>query len=225
LENNDQAAQAFMHPTASEYSHREEIVNALTHGLGIVLSIGGGAVLITLAAVYAGAREVVSVSIFVASLVLLYSASTLYHAIRHPEAKRRLKILDHCAIFLLIAGTYTPFTLAALKGPWGWSLFGVIWGLAVFGIVFKLFFTGRFKALSTATYIGMGWLALVAFVPLVQTLEPAALAWLVIGGVLYTGGTIFYHNERIPHSHGIWHLFVLAGSISHFTSVAVTVLG
>jgi hemolysin III len=210
--------------STTEYNVQEEFVNVLTHGIGVLLSVGGGAVLITLAAVHAGLREVVSVSIFVGSLVLLYSASTLYHAARNPVARRRLKVLDHCAIFLLIAGTYTPFTLAALEGPWGWSLFGVIWGLAVFGVVFKLFFTGRYKAVSTATYIGMGWLAVVAFVPLVRALEPAALAWLVIGGVLYTAGTIFYHNERIRHAHGIWHLFVLAGSISHFTSVAVTVL-
>jgi hemolysin III len=210
--------------STTEYNVQEEFVNVLTHGIGVLLSAGGGAVLITLAAVHAGLREVVSVSIFVGSLVLLYSASTLYHAARNPVARRRLKVLDHCAIFLLIAGTYTPFTLAALEGPWGWSLFGVIWGLAVFGVVFKLFFTGRYKAVSTATYIGMGWLAVVAFVPLVRALEPAALAWLVIGGVLYTAGTIFYHNERIRHAHGIWHLFVLAGSISHFTSVAVTVL-
>ena len=178
-----------------------------------------------MATIHAGAREVLSVSVFVASLVLLYSASTLYHSARHPDTKRRLKILDHCAIFLLIAGTYTPFTLAALKGPWGWTLFGVVWGLAVFGIVFKVFFTGRYKALSTATYIGMGWLALIAFVPLIEALQPAAMAWLVAGGVLYTAGTIFYHNERIPFAHGIWHLFVLAGSISHFTSIALTVLG
>lgn len=210
--------------STTEYNAQEEFVNVLTHGIGVLLSVGGGAVLITLAAVHAGLREVVSVSIFVGSLVLLYSASTLYHAARNPVARRRLKILDHCAIFLLIAGTYTPFTLAALEGPWGWSLFGVIWGLAVFGVVFKLFFTGRYKAVSTATYIGMGWLAVVAFVPLVRALEPAALAWLVVGGVLYTAGTIFYHNERIRHAHGIWHLFVLGGSISHFTSVAVTVL-
>ncbi len=207
------------------FDHREELVNALTHGLGVLLSIGGGAVLITLASIHAGAREVVSVSIFAASLVLLYTASTLYHAARHPDLKRRLKIVDHCAIFLLIAGTYTPFTLAAMRGPWGWSLFGVIWGMAVFGIVLKLFFTGRYKAISTATYIGMGWLVLIALVPLTRALEPTALAWLIGGGVLYTAGTVFYHNERIPHAHGIWHLFVLGGSISHFAAVAETVLG
>ena len=205
-------------------SHREEIVSALTHGIGVVLSIGGGAVLITLAAIYAGAREIVSVSIFVGSLIVLYSASTLYHAARHPDTKKRLKTFDHCAIFLLIAGTYTPFTIAAMQGPWGWSLFGVIWGLALLGIVFKLFFTGRFKVLSTATYVGMGWLVVIAFVPLAQAVTTTALIWLITGGVLYTAGTIFYHNQRIPHSHGIWHLFVLSGSISHFTAVMAQVL-
>ena len=204
--------------------HREEIVSALTHGLGVILSIGGGAVLITLAAIYSGTREVVSVSVFVASLVLLYTASTLYHAARKPATKAKLKIFDHCAIFVLIAGTYTPFTIAAMGGAWGWSIFGVIWGLAVLGIVFKLFFTGRFKALSTFTYIGMGWLVVIAFVPLAKALTPAALGWLLAGGIFYTAGTIFYHNDRIPHAHGIWHLFVLGGSISHFTAVTAQVL-
>ena len=203
--------------------HREEIANTITHGLGVMLSIGGGAVLITLTAIHAGAREIISVSVFVASLVLLYSASTLYHAARQPRLRSRLKVLDHCAIFLLIAGTYTPFTLIALRGGWGWSLFGIIWGLAVMGIVFKLFFTGRFKFLSTATYIGMGWLVLVAFIPLTQALTPAALGWLIAGGVLYTAGTIFYHNERVPYGHAVWHVFVLGGSVCHFTAVATQI--
>jgi hemolysin III len=205
-------------------THREEIANALTHGLGVVLAIGGGAALITLTAVYAGAREIVSVSVFVASLVLLYSASTLYHAARHPGVKSRLKVLDHCAIFLLIAGTYTPFTIVAMRGGWGWSLFGVIWGMAVMGIAFKLFFTGRFRILSTATYVGMGWLVLVAFIPLVQALTPAALGWLIAGGVLYTAGTVFYHNERVPYSHAVWHLFVLGGSVCHFAAVTAQIV-
>lgn len=204
--------------------HREEIASALTHGLGVILAIGGGAVLITLAAVYAGTREIISVAVFVSSLVLLYTASTLYHSARHPVVRHRLKVLDHCAIFLLIAGTYTPFTIAALRGGWGWSLFGVIWGMAFFGIVFKLFFTGRYRFLSTATYIGMGWLVLIAFIPLTRALEPAALAWLITGGVLYTAGTLFYHLERLPYAHAIWHLFVLAGSICHFAAVTAQVL-
>ncbi len=203
--------------------HREEIANTLTHGLGVVLAIGGGAVLITLTVIHAGVREIVSASVFVASLIILYSASTLYHAARHPRIRSRLKVLDHCAIFLLIAGTYTPFTIVAMRGGWGWSLFGVIWGLAVLGIVLKLFFTGRYKLLSTATYIGMGWLVLVAIIPLVQALTPTALGWLIAGGVLYTAGTIFYHNERVPYSHAVWHLFVLAGSICHFAAVTAQI--
>jgi hemolysin III len=205
--------------------HREEIASALTHGLGVILSIGGGAVLITLAVVFTGSREVISVAVFTAALVLLYSASTLYHLARRPLVKLRLKVLDHCAIFLLIAGTYTPFTIAAIRGGWGWSLFGVIWGLAILGIVFKLFFTGRFRYLSTTIYVSMGWLVLVAFVPLSQALTPVALTWLILGGVFYTAGTLFYHFERLPYSHAIWHLFVLGGSICHFISVTAQILG
>lgn len=204
--------------------HREELLNALTHGLGAILSVGAGAVLITLAVIFAGAREVISASVFVASLTLLYTASTLYHAARHPLWKARLKVLDHCAIFLLIAGTYTPFTIAALRGGWGWSLFGVIWGLAVIGVIFKVFFTGRFHALSTATYVGMGWLVVVALAPLSQVLTTTAMLWLVLGGVLYTAGTVFYHAERIPFAHAIWHLFVLAGSVCHFVAVTAQII-
>jgi hemolysin III len=205
-------------------THREEIANAVTHGIGVILSIGGGAVLITLASIHAGAREIISVVVFSAALVLLYTASTLYHAARHPRLKSRLKVLDHCAIFLMIAATYTPFTIAAIRGGWGWSLFGIVWGLAVFGIVFKLFFTGRFKALSTLTYIGMGWLVVVAFAPLSQALTPTALTLLILGGVFFTAGTPFYHFDRLPFSHAVWHLFVLAGSISHFAAVTAQIL-
>lgn len=212
--------------TSLELEHaRQEIINALTHGLGVLLSIAGGAVLITLTAMHAGAREIVSVSVFSASLITLYTASTLYHSSREPRMRARLKVVDHCAIFLLIAGTYTPFTIAALGGAWGWTLFGVIWGLAAFGIVLKLFFTGRFKLLSTATYIGMGWLSGIALVPMSRALTTTALIWLIIGGVLYTAGTPFYHNQRIAHAHGIWHLFVLGGSMSHFAAVSVQILG
>jgi len=204
--------------------NRDEIANVVTHGIGVLLSVGAGAALIALASVQAGTREMISVAVFSASLVLLYSASTLYHAARHPETKARLKVLDHCAIFILIAGTYTPFTIAAIRGGWGWSLFGMIWGMAMIGIVFKLFFTGRFKVLSTAMYIGMGWLVVIALVPLMQALSGAGLAWLVVGGVLYTAGTLFYHRESIPYSHAIWHGFVLAGSSCHFVAVAIEML-
>jgi len=209
---------------ALQHLDRDEIANVVTHGIGVLLSVGAGAVLIALASLQAGIREMISVAIFSASLVLLYSASTLYHAARHPATKARLKVLDHCAIFILIAGTYTPFTIAAIRGGWGWSLFGVIWGMALIGIVFKLFFTGRFKVLSTAMYIGMGWLVVIALVPLVQALSGAGLAWLVAGGVLYTAGTLFYHRESIPYSHAIWHGFVLAGSSCHFVAVAIEML-
>ena len=204
--------------------NRDEIANVVTHGIGVLLSVGAGAALIALASVQAGTREMISVAVFSASLVLLYSASTLYHAAGHPETKARLKVLDHCAIFILIAGTYTPFTIAAIRGAWGWSLFGMIWGMAMIGIVFKLFFTGRFKVLSTAMYIGMGWLVVIALVPLMQALSGAGLAWLVVGGVLYTAGTLFYHRESIPYSHAIWHGFVLAGSSCHFVAVAIEML-
>lgn len=203
---------------------REELFNALTHGLGVVLSVGAGAVLITLAAVHAGAREIVSASVFVASLILLYTASTLYHLVGHPVWKARLKVLDHCAIFGLIAGTYTPFTIAVLKGGWGWSLFGVIWGLAVVGVIFKVFFTGRFRVLSTATYVGMGWLVVVALAPLSRVLTITAMSWLLLGGVLYTAGTLFYHSHRMRFAHAIWHLFVLAGSICHFVAVTAQMI-
>jgi hemolysin III len=211
-------------PAVAPGIHPDEIANVVTHGIGALLAIGAGAVLITLVAIHAGAREIVSVSIFSTTLVLLYVASTLYHAASDPTLKARLKVLDHCAIFLLIAGTYTPFTIAAIRGGWGWALFGVIWGMAVIGVVFKIFFTGRYRMLSTALYIGMGWLVLIALVPLVQAVSPAGLAWLVAGGVLYTLGTLFYHRESLPYSHAIWHGFVLAGSSCHFAAVAVEML-
>ena len=202
---------------------REELANALTHGAGAVASLVGGTALVVLAAVHGDAWKVVSSAVFSATLVLLYTASTLYHAVRAPGAKARLKVFDHCAIYLLIAGTYTPFTLLGLRGGWGWSLFGVAWGLAVAGVVFKLFFTGRFPRLSTALYLAMGWMALVAVVPMVRNLDASVLAWTVAGGLAYTVGTIFYHGRR-PYAHAVWHLFVLAGSACHFVAVAQQVL-
>ena len=202
---------------------RWELANALTHGAGVLAAVAGGAVLIVLAALYGDAWKVVGSAVFSATLVLLYTASTLYHAARRPEVKERLKVFDHCAIYLLIAGTYTPFTLVGLRGGWGWSLFGVVWGLAVAGVVFKLFFTGRFPRVSTAIYIAMGWMVVVAAGPMLDRLPAAALAWLVAGGLAYTAGTAFYHNRR-PYAHAVWHLFVLAGSVCHFAAVLTQVL-
>ncbi|HKP76284.1 MAG TPA: hemolysin III family protein [Longimicrobiaceae bacterium] len=202
---------------------RDELANVLTHGAGAAASLAGAVVLVTLAALGGDAWKVAGSAVFGTTLVLLYTASTLYHAARSPVARARLKVLDHCAIYLLIAGSYTPFTLIGLRGGWGWSLFGVIWGLAVAGTVFKLFFTGRFPRLSTTIYLAMGWLVLVAAVPMVQRLPTATLAWLVAGGVTYTVGTVFYHSRRILHAHAIWHLFVLGGSACHFAAVLTQV--
>jgi hemolysin III len=202
---------------------RWELANAITHGAGAVASLAGGVVLIAAAAMYGDAWKVVGSAVFATTLVLLYTASTLYHASRSPKARARLKVFDHCAIYLLIAGTYTPFTLLGLRGGWGWSLFGVAWGLAVAGVVFKLFFTGRFPRVSTGIYLGMGWMVIVAAVPMLEALSPRTIAWLVAGGLAYTGGTVFYHNRR-PYAHAVWHLFVLAGSVCHYLAVATHVL-
>lgn len=205
-------------------NYKEELANALTHGAGIVAGLAGGAVLITLAALYGDIWQLISTIVFVIALVLLYTASTLYHAIQHKVVKARLKIFDHCAIFVLIAGTYTPFTLVSLKGAWGWTLFGLVWGLAALGIVFKLFFTGRYPKLSTAIYIAMGWLVLIAMKPLMEALSLQAFLWLLAGGVCYTAGTYFYHREEMRFAHAVWHLFVLGGSICHFIAVAMQVV-
>lgn len=209
----------------STYTLREEIANAGTHGVGLVAGFAAGVVLVVLTALTGSTLAIVSASVFAATVVLLFLASTLYHAIPHPVAKRRLAILDHAAIYLLIAGTYTPFTLVGLGGTWGWALFGVVWGLAVVGVGFKLFFTGRFKLASTLVYIAMGWLALVAIDPMLERLSPLVLTWLVIGGVSYTVGTLFYLARRLPYGHAIWHLFVLAGCVSHFVATYALLLG
>lgn len=200
---------------------KDELASAVTHAAGVVASLAGGAVLITLAALSGSVYQVVGVAVFAASLVLLYSASTAYHMALSDHVRRRLKLFDHCAIYVLIAGTYTPLTLTALRGPWGWTLFGLVWGLALAGIGFKLFFIGRFPRVSTAIYIGMGWLVLIAARPLVLTVDPVALAWLVGGGVAYTAGTLFYHSRRMPYAHAVWHLFVLTGSVCHAIAVGM----
>ena len=202
---------------------REELASAVTHGLGATAALAGGAVLITLAALYGNGWQLGAAIVFGVSLLLLYLASTLYHSFQHPVLKGRLKVFDHCAIYLLIAGTYTPFTLIGLRGPWGWSLFAAIWTLALAGVVFKLFYTGRFKRLSTLVYVAMGWLVLVAIKPVLAALDAWTFGWLVAGGVFYTLGTIFYHRESIPYSHAIWHLFCIAGSVCHYISVMAQV--
>ncbi|QOW18541.1 hemolysin III family protein [Lysobacter ciconiae] len=206
-------------PTPAPAPASEELANALTHGLGATAALAGGAVLITLAALWGDAWQLTSAIVFGVCLLLLYVASTLYHAVRHPVAKARLKVFDHCAIYLLIAGTYTPFTLIGLRGPWGWWLFGVIWTLAAAGVVFKLFLTGRYRRLSTMIYIAMGWLVLVAIKPMWRALDGWTLGWLLAGGIFYTAGTIFYHRPALKYSHAIWHMFVLGGSLCHYIAV------
>lgn len=203
---------------------REELASALTHGVGAISALAAGAVLITLAARDGNAWQLSAAIVFGVSLLLLYVASTLYHAIPFPTAKTRLKVFDHCAIYLLIAGTYTPFTLIGLRGSLGWWLFAAIWTLAVAGVVFKLFFTGRFKRLSTLIYVAMGWLVLLAIKPVMAALDGWTFGWLLAGGVFYTLGTVFYHRESLRYSHAVWHLFCIAGSVCHYIAVMAQVL-
>jgi hemolysin III len=202
----------------------EEIANAITHGIGLLLSIAGFVVLLVLAALRGTAWHIVACSIYGATLICLYAASTLYHAVISPRVKRALRIFDHSAIYLLISGTYTPFLLVSLRGPWGWSLFGVIWGLALAGVLFKFWFVERFAILSTAVYIAMGWLVVIAAKPVITHLSLTAIIWLLAGGLAYTGGVVFFAAKRIPYSHAIWHLFVLAGSICHYFAILSTVI-
>jgi hemolysin III len=208
-------------PTASSkprYTVGEEIANALIHGIGFALAIVGVVVLTGFAAQTGSARLVVSVSIYGTCLILMYGASTLYHAIQQPRAKSALRHLDHASIFLLIAGTYTPFTLVSLNGPWGWSLFVVIWGLAALGLLLQPLLRQR-RGLAVALYIAMGWAALIAIKPLIHAVAPAGIALLAAGGLAYTLGTIFYGWRKLPYSHAVWHGFVLLGSMLHFFAV------
>lgn len=209
---------------ATTYTEREELANSLTHGLGTLLSVAGLVLMVVFAARYGDAWHVVSTAIFGTTLVLLYTASTLYHSLRGERLKVLLQKFDHAAIFLLIAGSYTPFALVTLRGPWGWSLFGVVWGLAVVGVTIKFRLAGRFRVVSTLIYIAMGWLVLVAIKPLVVALPAGGMKLLVAGGLCYTGGAVFYLWKRLPFHHAIWHLWVLAGSACHWAAVFVYVV-
>jgi len=202
----------------------EELANTVTHGIGLALSIAGFVVLLVLAAVRGSSRHIVSCAIYGATLVCLYAASTFYHGIPSPRRKRALRIFDHCAIYLLIAGTYTPFLLVNLRGGWGWSLLGIVWGFAMAGIVFKFRFVDHFPFLSTVIYLLMGWLAVIALKPLLAAVPASGLLWLLAGGLLYTLGVVFYGWKRLPYNHVIWHLFVLAGSTCHYVAVLYSVV-
>jgi len=208
----------------NEYTPGEEIANSVTAGVGAAFSVAALSVLVTLAAIKGDAWRVVSFSIFGAALVLLYLAMTLYHSFRSPRAKRFFQLMDHVFIYVLIAGTYTPVMLVNLRGGWGWSLFGVIWGLAVAGIVFKILFFGRFIALSTAVYVAMGWLIVIALKPALAAIPTRGLVWFLIGGLSYTAGVGFYAWRRLPYNHALWHVFILGGSTCHFFAVLFYIL-
>ena len=201
------------------YTVAEEIAHAVTHGLGLVLSVAGLVVLVTMASVYGDVRHVVGCAVFGATLVLLYTASTLYHGIGHGPAKLILRKFDHAAIFLLIAGSYTPFALVSLAGPTGLALLATVWGLAALGIALHLLLPHRARFLSVPLQLAMGWLAVVALEPLAHALHAEGMALLVAGGLAYTGGVVFYAWNWLPFNHAVWHLFVLAGSACHFSCV------
>jgi hemolysin III len=197
----------------------EEIANAVTHGLGLAASLIGLPVLVVAAAGRGDAALVIGCSVFAASLIALYAASTLYHAVRPSRAKQLLRVVDHVAIYLLIAGTYTPFTLGVLRGAWGWTLFGLVWSFAALGIVFKTVLGMRYPRASTVFYLAMGWHAVIAMRPLVAQVPWPGLVWIAAGGLLYTGGVVFYVLEHRRYSHAVWHVFVLGGSVCHFFAV------
>jgi len=199
-------------------SPREELANAITHGIGLIASLIGLPILVITAAHRGERLTLIGASVFGATLIALYAASTFYHAIPHPTLKQRLRVIDHAAIYLLIAGTYTPFTLGVLRGVWGWTLFGVVWTLAAVGVMFKLFFGPGFQKVSTAMYIAMGWLIVVAAKPMMAAVPSTGLLLLAAGGLLYTGGCVFY-LARKSWSHPVWHLFVMGGSACHYFAV------
>ena len=201
------------------FSPRQEIWNSITHGLGALLSIAAFVILIVTAVRNGTAWHVVSFTIFGSTLVILYMASTLYHALVPHGAKNVFERLDHSGIFLLIAGTYTPFLLTNMRGVWGWTLFGIIWGLAIAGIIFKSIYLNKYRRLSVAVYVMMGWLFVIALQPMLQNVPGISLRYLLIGGIFYTSGVLFYARRKWFYHHAVWHLFVLAGSIFHFFSV------
>lgn len=225
MANPESPAMTHTQQTVDSIHHRiEEWLNSATHGIGALLSVIGTVALIAGASQSGDAWKIVSFSIFGASLILLYLASALYHGARRPELKRAFKTLDHCAIFLLIAGTYTPFLLVNMRGTVGWTLFAVIWSLAVTGVILKVIFKNRFKLARVGIYIAMGWLITFASSDLVASLSETALNLTIAGGVVYTAGVAFYLADRIPYMHAIWHLFVIGGSACHFSAIYYGVL-
>ena len=206
------------------YSRHEEMTNIISHAIGLVLSIVALLLMLIRASESGNTLHIVSAAIFGISLIALYAASTLYHSAKDPKVRNRLRVNDHATIYILIAGTYTPFTLITLNGWVGWTIFGVSWGMAVAGVVLKLFFTGKYNVLSTLMYVFMGWIIIFAVKPLINSLSSEGLFWLVAGGVAYTTGAVIYSIKKIKFNHAIFHLFVLLGSTCHFISVYFYVL-
>lgn len=201
------------------YSRREEVVNAVTHGFGALLSVAALVLLIVYASINGSAWHVTSFTVYGVTMLMLYTASTMVHALREGKLKDLFETFDHSCIYLFIAGTYTPILLTVLRGPLGWTLFGIVWGIALAGVVFKAFFTKKFLFLSTLFYILMGWLIVFAWGPLKAVLAPAGITWLVAGGLLYTVGSVFYVWRGFKYHHAVWHLFVVAGSVCHFFAI------
>lgn len=213
-----------MEKLVGRYTWLEEVFNALTHGIGILLSIAGLAVLVAFASLKGSAMLVTSCAIFGATLVFAYTSSTLYHAVFNEKAKHLLRQFDHASIYFLIAGTYTPVVLVILNGAFGWVIFSVIWATTLFGVILKFIYPGRFKKLSVALYLIMGWFIIIALKPLFESMESGGLWLLLAGGLCYSVGVIFYVWKRLPYNHAIWHLFVLAGSILHYFMVLFYVI-
>jgi len=211
-------------PALPRYTLREEIASSVTHGVGIVLAIAGLAVLVAFAALHGDAWHVTSCSIFGAALILCFTTSTLYHSVQVERIKHTLRALDHSAIFVLIAGTYTPFLLVNLRGAWGWSLLAVIWTLTFLGIALRLFLKGRLHGLVVSIYLAMGWAVVVAAEPMLERVATGGLVLLAAGGLAYTAGVAFYKWKRLPYNHAIWHGFVLAGAALHFFAVLFYVI-
>lgn len=210
--------------TPPSYSVGEEIANSVTHGIGLILAIAGMAVLVGFASRFGNNWHLVSCSIFATTLILQYTFSTLYHSIQIPRAKSIMRILDHSAIFLLIAGTYTPFMLVNLRGSWGWTLFGIIWTMALLGVFFQVSLLRRWQGISLALYIGMGWVVVVAIKPMLDAVATEGLVLLLLGGLAYTSGVVFYLWKSLRYHHAVWHGFVLLGSILHYFAVLFYVI-
>jgi len=211
-------------PFKFKFTLKEEVWNGITHGIGAALAVAGLTLLVVLAAINGDSWRIVSFSIYGSTLVLLYLASTLYHSIQIPKVKRVLQVMDHAAIYLLIAGSYTPFLLVNMRGTLGWTLFGVVWGLALLGIALRTIFVGRFEKLAVAGYLLMGWLMVVGFKEMQLSIPSGGMALIIAGGITYTVGVIFFAWRKLPYNHAIWHLFVMGGSMCHFFAMLFYVL-